>query len=433
MPLDPASAPPDPVSAPPDPVCARPDPSPAPPGRPAAPPVRFWPVEDLPGLDPDPFLDELLREEPVTRIRLPHGAGHAWLVTRYEDVRFVTSDPRFSRERVVGRDVTSMRPVPVASQTAGLQYFDPPRHTRLRRVVARAFTGRSMRRIRPLAEHRAAELLDGMRRAGPPADLMEHLHGPFPLAVLRDFLGVEEKDWHHWAETGEALLSAGAQAEERSREAARATRARITELLRHRRTEPRDDLATVLAQAAATGEISDGEALSLAMAVQVSGGHAVRSNSGSMMYALLTHPEQLDRLRREPELLPRAVEELFRYVPHRNGVGIPRIATEDVEVGGRLIRAGDVVYNAYLAANRDPAVFPDPDTLDFGRAGPAHLAFGHGPHHCLAAVMARMEAEVMIGSVLTRFPGIRLAVPPGEVEFQRRGLIRGPRTLPVTW
>ncbi|MEV5346118.1 cytochrome P450 [Streptomyces achromogenes] len=400
---------------------------------PTPPAVRFWPVDDLPALDPDPFLDELVRDEPVARIRLPFGKGWAWLVTRYEDVRFVTSDPRFSRERVVGREVTTMRPVPVASQTAGLQYVDPPRHTRLRRVVARAFTGRSMRRLRPLAERRAAELLDGMARAGAPADLMEHLHGPFPLAVLRDFLGVAEEDRQDWAATGEALLSAGAESEERARQAARATRERIAGLLRQRREEPREDLAGVLARAAADGEITDDEAVSLAIAVQVSGGHAVRSNSGSMMYALLTHPAHLDRLRREPELLPRAVEELFRYVPHRNGVGIPRIATEDVEVGGRLIRAGDVVYNAYLAANRDPRVFPDPDALDFDRDHLAHLAFGHGPHHCLAAVMARMEAEVMIGAVLTRFPALRLAVPPEEVEFQRRGLIRGPRTLPVTW
>ncbi|GAA3158153.1 cytochrome P450 [Streptomyces echinatus] len=400
---------------------------------PPAPPVRFWPVDDLPALDPDPFLDELLSEEPVARIRLPYGAGWAWLVTRYEDVRFVTSDPRFSRAQVVGRDVTAMRPVPVASQTAGLQYVDPPRHALLRRVVARAFTGGSMRRLRPLAERRAAELLDGMARAGAPADLMEHLHGPFPIAVLRDFLGVAEKDWHHWAGAGEALLSAGAGSAERAQEAAGATRARIAALLHSRRAEPREDLAGVLARAAATGEITDDEAVSLAMAVQVSGGHAVRNNSGSMMYALLTHPEQLDRLRSEPELLPRAVEELFRYVPHRNGVGIPRVATEDVEVRGRLIRAGDVVYNAYLAANRDPGVFPGPGTLDLDREGAAHMAFGHGPHHCLAAVMARMEAEVMIGSVLARFPGIRLAVPPEEVEFQRQGLIRGPRTLPVTW
>ncbi|MEU9341805.1 cytochrome P450 [Streptomyces sp. NPDC048278] len=414
MPLDPA-----PASGP----------SPVPP----LPPVRFWPVDDLPALDPDPFLDEMLREEPVTRIRLAYGAGEAWLVTRYEDVRFVTSDPRFSRELVVGRDITSMRPAPVASQTAGLQYIDPPGHNRLRRVVARAFTGRAMQRLRPMAERRAGELLDAMEAAGPPADLMEQLHGPFPIAVIRDFLGVDEKDWHRWAATGEALLSAGSDAEERAREAARTTRARIAELLRSRRDEPREDLAGVLAQATADGEITDDEAISLATAIQVSGGHAVRNNSGSMMYALLTHPGHLDRLRREPELLPRAVDELFRYVPHRNGVGIPRVAVEDVEVGGRLIRAGDVVYNAYVAANRDPAVFTDPDDLDFDRADGPHIAFGHGPHHCMAAIMARMEAEVMIGSVLARFPGIRLAVPPEEVGFQCQGLIRGPRTLPVTW
>ncbi|MEU2061398.1 cytochrome P450 [Streptomyces sp. NPDC013455] len=435
-PADPAASPAGRSASPADRSAAPADRSALPADRSAAaplPPVRFWAVGDLPALDPDPLLDELLRSEPVSRIRLPYGTGHAWLVTRYEDVRFVTSDPRFSREEVVGRDVTTMRPVPVASQTAGVQYVDPPRHTVLRRVVARAFTGRSMQRLRPLAERRAAALLDGMRRAGAPADLMEHLHGPFPLAVLRDFLGVDERDWHRWAETGEALLSAGAESGERAAAAARATRAHIAELLRRRREEPREDLAGVLARAAEAGEITDDEAISLATAVQVSGGHAVRNNSGSMMYALLTHPRHLERLRREPELLPRAVEELFRYVPHRNGVGIPRVATEDVRVGGRLIRAGDVVYNAYLAANRDPEVFPDPDTLDFDRAGAAHLAFGHGPHHCLAAVMARMEAEVMIGAVLTRFPGIRLAVPPEEVEFQRRGLIRGPRTLPVAW
>ncbi|MEU2422541.1 cytochrome P450 [Streptomyces sp. NPDC007851] len=414
MPLDPAPA-------------ATPSPVPTPP------PVRFWPVDDLPALDPDPFLDELLREEPVTRIRLPHGEGHAWLVTRYEDVRFVTSDPRFSREQVVGRDVTSMRPEPVASQTAGLQYIDPPRHNRLRRVVARAFTGRAMQRLRPMAERRAGELLDTMEAAGAPADLMEHLHGPFPIAVIRDFLGVDEKDWHRWAATGEALLSAGADSEQRARQAARDTRARIAELLQSRREEPREDLAGVLAQATEAGEITGDEAISLATAIQVSGGHAVRNNSGSMMYALLTHPEHLDRLRQEPELLPKAVDELFRYVPHRNGVGIPRVAVQDVEVGGQLIRAGEVVYNAYVSANRDPAVFADPDALDFDRAEGPHLAFGHGPHHCMAAIMARMEAEVVIASVLTRFPGIRLAVPPEEVEFQRQGLIRGPRTLPVTW
>ncbi|GAA2505029.1 cytochrome P450 [Streptomyces gobitricini] len=397
-----------------------------------APQARFWPVDDLPALNPDPFLDEVLSGESVTRIKLPHGSGHAWLVTRYEDVRFVTSDPRFVREHVVGRSVTSMFPAPVASQTAGLQYIDPPRHTHLRKVVARAFTTKGMERLRPVAEHTAAELIEGMRRAGAPADLMEHLLGPFPIAVVCSLLGTEEGDWRQWAATAEEALSVAGDTE-RSKAAREVTRQRITELLGNRRDAPRDDLAGVLAQAAATGEITDAEAVSLATAVYVSGGHAVRNNSGSMMYALLTHPEHLNRLRREPELLPRAVEELFRFVPHRNGVGIPRIATEDVEIGGHVIRTGDVVYNSYLSANRDPNVFPDPDTLDFDRENVAHLSFGHGPHYCLAATMARMEAEIVIRFVLDRFPRLQLAIPAAEVEFLRKGPIRGPRTLPVAW
>ncbi|MFJ4713509.1 cytochrome P450 [Streptomyces sp. NPDC088785] len=397
-----------------------------------APDVRFWPVDDLPSLQPDPFLDDVLREEPVTRIRLRHGDGHAWLVTRYEDVRFVTSDPRFSREKVVGCPVTTMAPTPVASQTAGLQYIDAPRHTHLRRVVARAFTARGMRRLRPMAERTAHSLLDTMEKAGPPADLMEHLHTPFPIAVVCYFLGAEEGDWVAWADNSRTMLSTAGDSE-RGRAARADTRGRVADLLRRRREDPREDLASVLAQAAATGEITDDEALSLAMAVYVSGGHAVANNSGSMLYALLTHPDRLDRLRRDPAVVTAAVEELYRYVPHRNGVGIPRIATEDVAVGGHVIPKGDAVYNAYVAANRDPGVYPDPDLLDFDRRGPGHLAFGHGPHFCLASLMARMEAEVMITTLLDRFPKLRLAVPAAEVDFQREGLIRGPSTLPVTW
>ncbi|MGW2212162.1 cytochrome P450 [Streptomyces sp. NPDC001781] len=405
---------------------------PVPPSSPPPPPVRPWLVEDLPALDPDPFLDSLLREEPVTRIRLPYGEGHAWLVTRYEDVRFVTSDPRFSRAELLGRSVTTMAPQTVASRTAGLQYIDAPRHTVLRRVVARAFTAKSMARLRPLAERTARGMLRDMRSAGAPGDLMEHLYTPFPIAVVCAFLGADEDDWRNWAGNSEALLTK-ANAKERNQAARQDTRNRVVRLLERRRTEPRDDLAGVLAAATANGEITDDEAISLAMAVYVSGGHAVRNNSGSMMYALLTHPDQFERLRREPELLPRAVEELFRFVPHRNGVGIPRIATEDVTVGGHLIRKGDVVYNAYVAANRDPSAFPAPDLLDFDRSGVGHVAFGHGPHFCLAALMARMEAEVLIEAVMTEFPELRLAVPAEEVEFQRDGLIRGPRTLPVSW
>lgn len=152
-----------------------------------------------------------------------------------------------------------------------------------------------------------------------------------------------------------------------------------------------------------------------------------------MVYLLLTRPELMARLRAEPGLLPQAVDELLRYIPHRNGVGLPRIATEDVEIGGVLIRAGDAVYASYLAANRDPAVFAEPDSVDFDRQGVAHMAFGHGPHHCMGAMLSRMESEVMIAGLLTRFPELRLTGPAGSTPWQRKGLIRGPKSLVVSW
>ncbi|MCS0635399.1 cytochrome P450 [Streptomyces sp. LP05-1] len=397
------------------------------------PPARFWEIEDLRGLDFDPLLADFLHNDPVPRIRLPHGEGEAWLVTRYEHVRMVTSDPRFSRRALVERQTraTGMTGHTVASH-AGFNYTDPPEHTRLRKVVTRAFTGRSMKRLRPLAEQTCARLLDEVERHGAPADLMALFHGPFPLAVVSDLVGVPEEEHHRLAAWPDLVLSSGP-GPERSRQVKAELTAYIVELLERRRREPREDLATVLADALDRGEINRDEAISVTTAIQVSGAHAVRNNSANMVYALLTHPEHLARLRARPELLTQAVDELLRFIPHRNGVGLPRVATEDVEVGGVLIRAGEVVYASYLAANWDPEVYDDPDVIDFDRTASAHMAFGHGPHHCIGAQLTRMESEVMLSGLLGRFPQLRLAVAPEEMVWQRKGLIRGPQSLPVTW
>ncbi|MFE6892538.1 cytochrome P450 [Streptomyces sp. NPDC057694] len=395
-------------------------------------PAREWALADLPALTFDPLLAELLHEEPVARVRMPFGQEReAWLVTRYPDVRLVTSDPRFSRSALIDREVNGMMAHRVAA-TVGLNYADPPDHSRLRKVMIKAFTGRTMKGLRPRAEITAAALLDTMEETGPPADLVAHLHGPFPLTVVSDLLGVPAEDRDRLADWPDVILSAGPGP--KSSEAAKERmRQYIVDLLTARRESPADDLASVLGRACADGEITEAEAVSLATAVLVSGAHAVRNNSANMVYTLLTRPELADRLRAEPESLPRAVDELLRHIPHRNGVGLPRIATEDVEVGGVLIRAGEAVYASYLAANRDPDVFADPDVLDLDRTGTAHLSFGHGPHHCIGAMLARMESEVMLGALLTRFPRLRLAVDPAEVEWQSKGFIRGPKALPVSW
>ncbi|MFD7615025.1 cytochrome P450 [Streptomyces sp. NPDC059828] len=394
--------------------------------------VHEWTLEDFRALEFDPFLTGLLRDEPVARIRLPFGAGAAWLTTRYEDVKQASSDPRLSRTALVDHEVTSGSPHAIAAKHAALNYADPPRLTTLRRVVARAFTGRSMQRLRPVAQRTADRLLDEMERHGPPADLMAHLHGPFPLSVVCDLLGVPEEERAQMTSWADVIMTPRP-APARSKEAQRTVRDVVVGLIERRGAEPAGDLAGVLASAVDGGEITVDEAVSLATAILVSGAHAVRNNSANMVYALLTHPEQLARLRAAPGLLPQAVDELLRWIPHRNGVGIPRIATEDLEIGGVRIRRGEAVYSSYLAANRDPAAFGAPDALDIDRGPSAHLSFGYGPHHCVGAMLARMESEIVIGTLMERYPRLALAVPPEQMTWQKGGLIRGPESLPVSW
>ncbi|MFK3735175.1 cytochrome P450 [Streptomyces sp. NPDC088090] len=401
------------------------------PGTADAPQVHFWAVPDLTGLDFDPMLARLLHEEPVTRVRLPHGEGHAWLVTRYEDVKFVTVDPRFSREAVWGRPVTRLAPhfIPMADAVG---FADPPDHTRMRRVVAKAFSARALRSLRTHAQGVMDGLLDRMAEQGPAVDLMEAVNRPFPLAMVSELMGVPETDhalMAHWSDT---IISAGA-GREASERAKDEMGAYFTDLIARDHAPDSDQLAAVLAEAVADGTLTEDEAVGLAVLIQIGGAHAVRNNSANMVFALLTHPEHLARLRAEPGLIPQAVDELLRYIPHRNAVGLSRIAMEDVEVGGIRIPAGDAVYVSYLAANRDPDVFPEPDRLDFDRAHNPHVAFGHGPHYCPGATLARLESEILLGSLWTRFPGLRLAVPEEELRWQRGALIRGPETLPVTW
>ncbi|MFD0266375.1 cytochrome P450 [Streptomyces sp. NPDC127106] len=410
-------------------------------------PIHFWSPPDLPGLEFDPFLSRMLHEEPVSRIRLPNGAGHAWLVTRHADVRLVSADPRFSRRAVLGRDVTRVAPhfIPMDGATA---FADPPDHTRMRRVVAGAFTARSMRRLRDRAQQVLDGLLDEMERHGSPADLVAHVARPFPQAMVSELMGVPARDRESMAHWTDGILSAaaGRTASERAKAALadrfaaligaarRAPAARLPHQVPADGDARREQLVDVLADGVEAGTIGFDEAVGLAVLIQIGGTHAVRNNSANMVYALLTHPHQLARLRAEPALVPRAVDELLRYIPHRNAVGLARIALEDVEVGGVTIPAGDAVYVSYLSANRDPEVFADPERLDLDRDDAAsHLAFAHGPHYCPGATLARLESEVLLATLWDRFPGLRLAVPEDELRWQRGVLIRGPEELPVRW
>ncbi|MFJ4468605.1 cytochrome P450 [Streptomyces sp. NPDC089424] len=395
-----------------------------------APPVRQWPATDPAGVEFDPVLRALMDEGPVTRVRLPNGEDWAWLVTRHDDVRTVTNDPRFSRAAVVDRQVTRLAPHFVPTRDA-VGLLDPPDHTRLRRSVACAFTARGVERLRERSRRMLDDLVGGLLASGPPADLTAAVLSPFPVAVICELMGVPAADRHRMRDWTRLILSAthGADVSERAKDEMGDY---FADLVGLRENSTGEDVTSLLGAALGRGEITLEEAVGLAVLIQI-GGEAVTGNSGQMFYVLLTRPDLAERLRTEPGIRARAVDELLRWIPHRNAVGLSRIALEDVEIGGRLIGAGDAVYVSYLAANRDPDVFPDPGTIDFTREPNPHLAFGFGPHYCVGGMLAKLESELLVDALFDRVPGLRLAVPPEEVPFRKGTLIRGPLALPVTW
>ncbi|CAK7282699.1 cytochrome P450 [Streptomyces sp. RM1] len=396
----------------------------------AVPPVRYWPALDLTGTDFDPVLRELMAEGPVTRIQLPNGEGWAWLVTRYDDVRMVTNDPRFGREAVMDKPVTRLAPHFIPDRGA-VGFLDPPDHTRLRRSVTAAFTAKGVERVREKARATLDEMVDRLLAGGPPADLTAAVLSPFPIAVICELMGVPAADRHDMHEWTQLILSS-AHGKEVSERAKREMSAYFRDLVGRRLDSTDEDVASLLGAAVGRGEVTLEEAVGLAVLLQI-GGEAVTNNSGQMVYLLLTRPELAERLRYEPAIRPRAIDELLRYIPHRNAVGLSRIALEDVEIRGVRIRAGDAVYVSYLAANRDPEVFPDPETIDVTRSPNPHVSFGFGPHYCPGGQLARLESELIVDALLDRVPGLKLAVPPEEVPFRKGALIRGPEALPVMW
>ncbi|MEU0738909.1 cytochrome P450 [Streptomyces sp. NPDC006134] len=387
-----------------------------------------YPFAPGPGLALHPVYAEL-REQPLARVRMPYGE-EAWLATRYADVKAVMSDPRFSFAEAVGRDQPRMRPW--ARITGGLFALDPPEHTRLRGVVAKQFSARRVELLRDRARGLAEDLLDRIVASGTTADLVEQFAVPFPTTLLCELLGVPEEDHRRFWNWADAKLS-DATTDDELREQSAEFSSYVSALFELRRKEPRDDLCSSLLQARdEDGLITEEEMLSLAGDLLVAGFLTLSHQIANFFHRLLTHPEELRRLRERPDLIPSAVEELTRYT-QLNSFLLPRYATEDVELGGTVVRAGEPVLIAVAAANRDAAVFPDADELRLDRTGPAHLGFGHGAHFCVGAHLARVELQVALETVLRRLPGLRLAVPESGLRWKTEGMVYGLHALPVAF
>ncbi|MCR8579174.1 cytochrome P450 [Streptomyces sp. Isolate_219] len=371
---------------------------------------------------------EQARNRPgLLKVRMAYGEP-AWLVTRYAEARFVLGDQRFSRAEGARHDE------PRASEgrrDSGILGMDPPDHTRLRTLVAKAFTVRQVEKLRPQVKQLANELLDELVAAGPPADLVDRYALPIPVAVICRMLGVPAEDRPRFRVWSDAALSTSSLTAAEFDASMEELRAYMRQLIEEHRRAPQDDLMTALIDARDVGDrLSELELVDLCVGILVAGHETTATQIPNFVLALLDHPGQLALLRKQPELIGGAVEELLRFVPLGSGASQPRYATEDVEVGGTLVRAGAPVLVAVGAANRDALRFGTPGTLDISRTGNQHLGFGHGVHHCLGAPLARLELQEAIGALITRFPELRLA---GDVVWKSEMLVRGPRVMPVGW
>ncbi|WP_030983443.1 cytochrome P450 [Streptomyces sp. NRRL S-1813] len=372
---------------------------------------------------------EQARNRPgLLKVRMTYGEP-AWLVTRYAEARFVLGDRRFSRAAGALHDEPRQSE---GRRDSGILGMDPPDHTRLRTLVAKAFTVRQVEKLRPQVKQLANELLDELAAAGPPADLVDRYALPIPVAVICRLLGVPAEDRPRFRVWSDAALSTSSLTAAEFDANLEELRSYMAQLIEEHRRAPQDDLMTALIDARDVNDrLSELELVDLCVGILVAGHETTATQIPNFVLALLDHPGQLALLRAQPELINGAVEELLRFVPLGSGASQPRYATEDVEVGGTLVRAGTPVLVAVGAANRDALRFDSPGTLDISRGGTnQHLGFGHGVHHCLGAPLARLELQEALIALITRFPELR---PAGDVVWKSQMLVRGPRVMPVGW
>ena len=356
--------------------------------------------------DPYATYRQLRSVDPVHRMRLVD----AWALTRYQDVEAVLRDhKRFAN---AGRILVETIPL-------SLLDIDPPAHTRLRLLVSKAFTPRAVTRLHTRIQEITDRLLDAV--AGKHRfDLIAALGYPLPITIIAEMLGVRPRDMDRFEQWSHALALSvdpmlGRDQIQGIKRAEQEAFAYFETIIADRRRQPRDDLVTALLTAEEAGDrLSHEELLSVMLLILVAGNETTRNLIGNGMLALLRNPDQLQRLRDHPELLDSAVDELLRYDSpvQLNG----RSALEDVELGGKRIRAGEVVLSLIGAVNRDPEVFADPETLDIGRQQKSHLSFGRGIHYCLGAPLALSEARIAFATVLKRFSSIRLALEPRHLK-----------------
>ncbi len=387
--------------------------------------------------DPYPLYARLRAESPIHR---RDSLYPFYMVTRYKDVAAVLRDPRFSSDRDYGnRMVAALERLqePLRAHGHAMRRFigltirsaDPPAHTRLRGVIHRGFTPRMVARLRDRIQQLADQLLDAAVVKGK-MDIVAEFADPLPLAVIMEYLGVPGEDRERvlrWADGIAMFFNKRPEIEGSYRSLVEFT-GYFGNLIAARRACPREDLLSMLAFAQEQeGRLTDEELVANVAQLVFAGHNSVATFIGNAVFALLRHPDQMCLLRSDPSLIASAVEELLRYESPDQAT--LRFATQDCEIDGRRVGAGQAVSLWFGSANRDPEQFPEPDRLDITRRENKHLSFAHGPHSCLGAVLARMEGQIAINTILRRLPDLRSA--SDTVQWQRNPSIRRLATLPV--
>jgi hypothetical protein len=381
--------------------------------------------------DPYSVYARLREAGPVHRIAGTDGLP-AWLVTRYDDVRQALADPRLSLDKRNAAPGGYRGLALPPALDANLLNMDPPDHTRIRRLVSRAFTPRHIEQLRKPIRRTADQLLDAIAPHGR-ADLISSYAAPLPITVICDLLGVPPADRLDFRVWTDALVAPDPAQPSRAKEAVGSMLAFFTHLIAGKRTSPADDLLSALiAVRDEEDRLNEDELMSLAFLVLFAGYENTVHLIGNATLALLSHPDQLAALRADPSLLNGAVEELARY-DGPAPLAIRRFTVEDITIGGVTIPAGETVLLSLAAAHRDPRRFTDPEQLDIRRDATGHLALGHGIHYCLGAPLARMETETALAALLDRFPRLALDIPPDGLRWRSSMRARGLLSLPVRY
>ena len=392
--------------------------------------------------NPYDLLKEYRERGPVHEVVWAHGAK-VWLVTGYNEVRALVNDPRVSKD---GRRMNELfarhsgMAAESESQDGGDPGFDddlaahmlnsdPPRHTRLRALVSKAFTAQRVERLRPRIEQVVDGLLDAMEGRAE-VDLIAGFAVPLPITIICELCGIEEADRENFRQWSLKLVGAGQDPDE----VAHASQLMVdyaNSLIDSKRAVRGDDLISELVQVSDGGDrLTQNELVSMIFVLAVAGHITTIYSIGNAVANLLTHPAELARLQADPALMPAAVDELLRF-DGPSGVGTFRFTTADIPVGGSVIPAGEILALSWHSANRDSSHFTEADRLDVSRRPVGSMAFGHGLHYCIGVPLAKMQIEIALGRLISRYPRLRLAAPPEELRRDNSALLRGLLALPV--